>query len=276
MGKQDIDWLLLGRYALLITLATLIPIPILDRSIENFFRRRMVRAIASRHGATLPPAVVAKLADEPFGGCLGCLAAIVLWPVRKILRTVLVVWQAKALADTTSEVVHRGLMLEEAFGEGWLPADETTEVRTAMDRALHKVDTRPVERALMGTLRDQRDDLTAVVRDAVRVARQRAKGASPRAALADAADADGLGQDADQLSASIKASIQGVGLVPEVLYWFRAAMGAPPHVPAAIGGAVEVAEVLPADDAEAPPAIGTTAIAVVEDAVEVSDDPRDD
>ncbi len=270
MSKEEIDWLLLGRYATLITLATLIPIPIIDLRVENFFRRRMVRAIADRHGVELPPSAISKLGDRPSGGCLGCLGSILLWPFRKVLRTLLVVFQAKALADTTSEVVHRGLMLEEALTEGWIPSVENDHVRGAMEQALAKVDTRPVERALRGTLRDHRDDLTAVVREAVRVARSR-RAVRPREAVADAADADALGEGADEISAAMKASFQKAGLVPEVLYWFRSKMGAPPTLPMPLGGTIEVAEVLPPDE-DMTHTPTSTHLAVVENAVEVPDD----
>jgi hypothetical protein len=272
VAKEELDWLLIGRYALLITLATLIPIPLLDLSVENFFRRRMVKAIAGRHGVELPPAVTAELGNRPSGGCLGCFAAVVLWPFRKVLRTLLVVFQAKALADTTSEVVHRGLMLEEALDAGWVPEVEPAKIRSAMDRALLKVDTRPVERALRGTLRDHRDELTGVIRESVRIARER-HGGRPRDALADAADADRLGPGVDDLSAVMKASIQKAGLVPEVLYWFRAAMGAPPRLPEPVSGAIEAAEILPPDavDPEAPLRLSAGTPILVEDALEVAD-----
>ena len=65
MSKNEIDWLLVGRYAVLIALTGLIPVPLLDRSVENFLRRRLVRAQAAAHGLELDETAVATLAKRP-------------------------------------------------------------------------------------------------------------------------------------------------------------------------------------------------------------------
>lgn len=255
-----IDWLLVGRYALLASLCALIPVPFVDTWFENRLRRRLVRKVARRHGIELAPADLARLGDLPSGGCLGLLLSVVLWPVKKVLKTISVVFQVKGITDTVSEVVHRALLVEEAFERGWLPGD-AVRVRTAMDLALRHIDTRPIERALNGALRDGRHHLNRVIWESARIARARRLAAAD--AVADAAEAVGLGPDADTLAMNAALSVKG--LVPELVGWFRAEMGEPPRLEEGLPGPI-VPELLPADG----PAEPEKALpAPIEDAEEV-------
>jgi hypothetical protein len=251
--------LLIGRYALLVALCALIPLPILDGMVENYLRRRMARKIAERHGQELAPEALATLADAPSGGCLGCLMSIVWWPVKKLLKTLSIVFQVKGITDTLSEVVHRGLLLEEAFREGWLPGD-AGKVRLAMDKALASVDTRPRERTLNGSLRDVRHELNLTIWESVRITRARLT------ELADAADQDKLGPEANRASEVMVAAIHGYGLVPELIAWFRAEMGAPPALEARLPGPIEPEVLASETESDAVRALP----APVEDAVEVA------
>jgi hypothetical protein len=263
--------LLIARYALLVALCALIPLPIVDSMVENYLRRRMARKIAERHGQELAPDALSTLADAPSGGCVGCLFAILWWPVKKLLKTLSVVFQVKGITDTMSEVVHRGLLLEEAFRAGWLPGD-AAKVRLSMDKALASVDTRPLERAFNGSLRDVRHDLNRAIWESVRITRARLAsnpGLAGAEALADAADKDTLGPEASRASEVMVAAIQGYGLVPELVAWFRAEMGAPPEIEARLPGPIEpevMASEPTLDPARALPA-------PVEDAVEVAQVP---
>lgn len=264
---RPIDWLLLTRYAVLVALTELVPVPLLDRGLENVLRRRLVRALLARHGVTLDDAAIRMLADEPGGGCLGCLAAIVLWPIKKLLKSVVFVFQAKAMADKVSDVVHRSLLLEEALESGWLPGDAEN-VRAAMDRSLEKVDVRVVERAVLGTFRDRQNDWSRLIAETTRVARERARSRDEGGhALADAADRDDLGDAANELSSAMSAALQATGISAEVVQWFRAEMGAPPKLERRVAGAVEPTELLPGDaDGDVP----RLAPPPIEEAVEVA------
>jgi hypothetical protein len=234
--KKSIDWLLIGRYALLIALTALIPIPLLDRGIENYLRRRMVRSIARRYELELSDDDVVTLAHSPGRGCL---SSIVLWPIRKILKTVLFVWQVKSIADSASEVVHRALMLEEAMTVGWLPGDAQV-VRKAMDTSLEKVDTRLVERQIAGVFQDHTHELNRLIYQTTQLARADA--------LAAAVEADELGSGAAGLTVAMTAALRGTGTVPELIQWFRAEMGADPLDGKGVAGLLEAEEILPADE----------------------------
>jgi hypothetical protein len=243
VSTKTLDWLLIGRYALLIALTALIPVPLLDRGIENYLRRRMVRAIARRHELELSEADVATLAHVPTGGCFGCLWSVVLWPVRKILKTVLFVWQIKTIADAASEMVHRALMMEEALESGWIPGDAQG-VRKAMDRALFSVDTRLVERQIAGVFQDHTNDLNKLIYQTTAMARADV--------IAAAVEADELATGATGLTRAMTAALQSSGVVPELLQWFRAEMGADPLDGRGVAGLLEAEEILPADEVEEP------------------------
>lgn len=268
-----IDWALLGRYGVLVGLCDLVPVPFVDRWIANALRRRLVRKIAGRHGCELPPESLARLADAQGGGCVGCLVAVLAWPVKKVLKTLTIVFQVKGIADTSSEVMHRGLLLEEAFEAGWMPGDADA-VRAAMDRALASVDTRPVERALNGSLKDVRSDLNLAIWETVRIARGRIAGRASDA-VADAADAADLGPASGELSRAMAAALRTAGLVPELIAWFRAEMtGEPPKLEVRVGGPI-VPELVDGEPPAAPePAAGLPA--PIEDAVEVAPPRRGD
>jgi hypothetical protein len=221
-----------------------------------------VSLIADRHGVELDAAATALLGDAPGGGCWGMVKAVVLWPFRKVLKTVLFVFLLKGMADVISEVIHRSLLLEEALESGWLPG-EAERVRGAMDRALASVDTRVVERLILGTLRDARHELNGVIWETTRIARARMRD-RPADALADAAEADALGPGADRMSRAFSAALSAAGLVPELVQWFRAEMGQVPRLEARMPGPI-VPELLDAD----PVPVAQLPGPLVEDAVEV-------
>lgn len=215
---RDVDWLRIGRYALMTALTEFIPVPLLDGFVENVLRRRLVRRLAQDAGVGLSDDDVRILADAPSSGCLGLVRAVLIWPFKKLLRLVFFFLTAKTMADRASDVVHRSLMLQEALVRGWLPGD-ATRLRQGMDVALEKIDVRVVERALLGAFRDNRNELNRVVWEATRVARARKRGERADA-LADATEQDELGEEADSLGALLTDRLREAGVAEEALHWF--------------------------------------------------------
>lgn len=224
------SWTLLARYALLIALARLIPIPLVDGWVEMLLRRAMVRQVGAAHGLTLPDDAIATLADEPSAGCWGWLRFIACWPVKKLLKSVLWVWTAKGVIDAFSEQVHRGLMVHAACERGALPGDPAR-VRAAMERALAKADTRLVERALLGVFRDHADELNRVVWHATRIARAQARGERADAVVASAEGGE-LAAETEPVSGAMASALRATGVVAEVLHFFEAALAEGPSAPA--------------------------------------------
>lgn len=221
-GAPEVEWLLLSRYALMVSLCELIPVPLVDGIVANLLRRRLVGRLAREHGVTLDDEAIDVLGTAPGGGCLGCALGAVLWPFKKLLRTFFFVLMLKKMVDEFSDVVHRGLMLHEAFEQDWLPGD-AGRVRKAMDTAVSKIDIRLVERTLLGTFRDGRDALNQVVHDAT--SRLRAATADDRAReLAEQFEQDGLPDEGERMSRALAAALQGLGTAPEAITWFREEM----------------------------------------------------
>jgi len=148
----DPDPMLVGRYAALVAACDLIPLPLLDLWVENRVRRALVRAQAQRCDVVLDEPTVALLADRNSGGCWGFFMAVLWWPIKKVLKALTTVFMVKGAADVASEVVHRALLVDDALRMGELPA-RAREVRLAMDRAMDHIDTRWVERWLLGRYR---------------------------------------------------------------------------------------------------------------------------
>jgi hypothetical protein len=159
------DWLLVSRYALLVALCELIPIPVVDGWVANLLRRRLVHVQLAQHELSLPTADVRMLADAGAGGCLGVLTSIVLWPIKKLLRTVLFVLQLNRMVNVVSEVVHHALLVHEALEQGALPGDAVA-VRAAMNRALAKVDITVVDKAVFQGLALSRRTVWGALRSA--------------------------------------------------------------------------------------------------------------
>lgn len=221
------SWLRLGRYALLIALSPLIPIPFVDSHVETVLRRRLVRRMAEEQGVTIESPEIRVLADMPGSGCLGLLFSVLLWPIKKILRVVFFFLSAKAMADTFSEVVHRGLMLSEALDAGLLPGKEA-EVRAAMDGALERVDTRVLEVSLTTAFRESRSALGGVA-DAVRGF----VGSRPEreTALEEAVEG-GAVVELDDMATSLASVVQDRGPWTEIRHDFREGLGLNEETPA--------------------------------------------
>lgn len=222
------DWTVLVAIASLVSLTVWIPVPVLDLAVEGWLRRRMVLAGAKRRGLDLDPEAIKALADTPFGGCRGCLVMAVVWPIKKLFKSVLFFLNFKEMADLSADVIHRGLMLEEAFDRGWLPS-QPEKVRAAMDAALGQVHVRPIERLMWGPFAHQDPQWQGAIAKAAGRERDRAAaGAEPT-------------------STATGASTQFPGVLPEVLHAFRAQMGVAPETEQRVAGLIEP-EVVPPDE----------------------------
>ena len=219
---REVDWSVIGRYSVMIALTQLIPVPLLDGVVENALRRRLARRLASDAGVALSDDDLRILADAPAGGCLGMVKAVVLWPFKKVLKTLLFVFAAKSMADTASEVMHRSLMLHEALERGWLPGDVPL-LREGLDTSLKKIDVRLVERLLLGAFRDHRDELNRAVWEATKVAKAESRGHRAEA-LVEATEKNELMEAADSLGSVLTETLRRAGVVDEAVHWFVAEM----------------------------------------------------
>jgi len=166
--------------SLLGALCLLLPIPLVDDMLLARMRRRMVERVAARWQVTLSPAQLALLAGGGRRSLGRFLLKAAIYPVKELLRKVLYFLAIKDAVDTFSLLFHQGYLLHAALSRGALgngraadgasgrggPVDDAWVAATAaaVHGALAATDTRPLQRLLVGVLRNSRQLLRATVR----------------------------------------------------------------------------------------------------------------
>lgn len=213
-----LDLLLVSRYALLVSLTHLIPIPVVDALAASFLRARLTRLQLQAAGIATTGRDTTMLGGASAGGCLGLLWSVVVWPIKKLLRYLLWVLLVKAMIDTFSDVVARAVLVDEAIRCGALPGPAVP-IRAAMQRALRGVSTRPFERAVGLIFETTRGETWRWFRLARSAMRLRAR--------SERAGADVASTDRDPLAESLESVAQTLARavwIPEVHDQIRAAL----------------------------------------------------
>lgn len=138
--------------------STFVPLPLVDDWIASLSRRQLVRAALRRHGRTFVVRDVKPLYDVG-GSLLGLpwriAKGIILAPINKVLKKVLVVFAARDLALAMGKTIALGHILERELKLGAFRdsdtreqrRDQATRLRKALDAALKDVDVRLLTRA---------------------------------------------------------------------------------------------------------------------------------
>ena len=142
-------------------LAVLIPIPVVDFIVEEYFRRRMPRDIAARNGRTLHPGLVIRLnrrrADNQLLGCLLLPLRLVFYLFRNIFRTVLYALSVVDAADNLGYYWHRAFLINYAVRRGHLDDPATAATRHRRPAANpERTDHQPADAAGAGNSGHQR------------------------------------------------------------------------------------------------------------------------
>lgn len=151
---------ILIRYAVLVGLTPLIPVPLLDDIAQGYFERRMIEKLALARQMPLSTEQLDALASPPqtLGGRVwGCLTTLVLYPISKLLRKIFFFLEIKRALDLVAATYVRGHLLDRAFGRRVLApagAHAPGDVRAATERAISRVGTSPIGLALRGSFRD--------------------------------------------------------------------------------------------------------------------------
>jgi hypothetical protein len=155
-------------HAVLAGLTPLIPIPLIDDLIKNYFRRRMARNLAASHGFAMPSGVADELTQDYGGGCLwGCMTTAVIYPLKAIFRKIFFFLEWKRVVDLTSRIYHEGYLVDVALGEGWLQPESVyrpEEVGRAIHEVCRKTPLKPVEAAVRVAFRQSRRALMGSAR----------------------------------------------------------------------------------------------------------------
>lgn len=157
-------------HAVFVGLTPLIPIPLLDDMVKNYFQRRMVRSLVAAHRRELRPEDVSALTEERGSGCLrGCLGQAFIFPLKIIFRKIFFFLEWKRAVDLTSHTYHQGYLLDYALREGWMPgqsphAKSAAEICTAIDEVCRAAPIKPVETAIKVSFRQSKSMLLAGAR----------------------------------------------------------------------------------------------------------------
>ena len=127
--------------ATLAGLSVLFPIPLLDWLLEEYFRRRMPRAIARYRRQTLPAAVVEHL-NGPRRGCLvTTLRLLIRIPIellKRLVKKLFYILTVKEAADQLSYYWQRAFLLNYMLAAGHLATVEAAaQAQQAMEEVLN-------------------------------------------------------------------------------------------------------------------------------------------
>ncbi len=225
---MPVDWLLLSRYALLVGLCELIPVPLLDGFVASRLRRRLVRIQLREREVEVSGRDLRLLAEPPGGGCLGLVWSVLIWPFQRLLRTVLFVLMINRIVNTVSEVVHRSLLVHEALEAGAVPGDAAA-VRAAMQRALEQVDTTVVDRAVFAVLSESRATLWRLFRAVWRRTRAetRAEMRDERSVQPAPEEPQPLPAWPEEMSEALAEAVRAPGVRKELIEAFRSELAKP-------------------------------------------------
>jgi hypothetical protein len=135
-----------AQYALFAGLCAFVPVPLLDGWLERRATRAMLIALAEGRGQPLEPAVLDVLVEDRSSLLLGCLAVVVVWPIKKLFRTILYFLTIKDVIDGVALASLRAAMVDAAFHR--LPGD-VKGVRDVMDATLGRWQWSPVSRVFL-------------------------------------------------------------------------------------------------------------------------------
>ncbi|MFO7663018.1 MAG: hypothetical protein R6X18_10550 [Chloroflexota bacterium] len=173
----EFDWLVYAD-ATFAGLSTLLPIPVVESVLEEFFRRRMPSRIARRRGRTLSRAVIRELNRKRSGGFLrGCL----LWPIEQIIRflrnlyrTVVYVLSVVEATDKLSHYWHRAFLLDYMVMHGHLDNLERAKIAAeAMREVLATTETSPTTNLAREVIEFAGHHMRGLVRSIIRFIRRK-------------------------------------------------------------------------------------------------------
>ena len=114
----------LVQYSVLAGLCPLIPLPFIDDLVQRFVTRRMVTQMFTDHGLAPTDKQIGPLIRNRMGCSMGCVLAIVLYPIKKIFKKILFVFAIGSSINVSSVWFHRGYLIAAALRDGQI--NETT------------------------------------------------------------------------------------------------------------------------------------------------------
>lgn len=147
---------LVARNAVGVGLAALIPLPWVDEWARRRLNRASFRAAAQDAGVALSAQTIDRLVRDQGSLLWGLFVAVLIWPIKKLFRTIFYFLTIKDVLDWTTEAAIRAEMIHMAAVSGALP-ERVDEVRRHMDEVLERHRYSPVTRWLFGGARPALD-----------------------------------------------------------------------------------------------------------------------
>jgi len=124
-------------------LCLMVPVPFLDEWLAMRVRKHMVGAVARLHGRQYDAVDLAPLYRGPEKGCigmgLGIAIALVMKPIKKLLRTIFFVFAIRTAANTVAETLLLGRAVDRHLKRGEFPDASTPKARLREARAMQVV-----------------------------------------------------------------------------------------------------------------------------------------
>lgn len=146
-------WVMLSACALFV------PVPFLD---DYMARRALRRALKydAPDATPLDDATLDILTDDRASMLMGCLKMILIWPMKKLFRTVFWFLTVKDVLDRVAYGAQVLSMVRLARGQGWLP-ERARGVRDGMEVTFGKHRWSPVMRVILRDLRPELEGAAA-------------------------------------------------------------------------------------------------------------------
>ena len=152
----------ISHHALLAGLCQFIPIPFADDAVELRVRRAMVKKLLDNRGVAYPHRQVEALWEGPPSSLAakagGFAKSLLLKPLKKVLRTVLLFLTVRRAILTAAEVLLLGHTVDRLVADGRLgdaaPAAERTANAIAAERAVREVIASPERRGIVKLVRE--------------------------------------------------------------------------------------------------------------------------
>lgn len=135
-----------AHLALLAGLAALVPIPLLDGWLARRAHRAIYAHVGSSRGRALDDSTLDALSNDRSSLVAGCLSLVLLWPLKKLFRTVFYFLTIKDVIDWAAEASVRAAMVHAALPH--LPHD-AERVRGTMEATLGRWHLSPLTRTVM-------------------------------------------------------------------------------------------------------------------------------
>ena len=143
-------------YSVMAGLCPLIPVPFVDDIVLGTVRKRFIRGLFRDAGRSISDDQLDVLCREESGCVLGCLAAVVVYPIKKIFRKVFFFLSIKDCVDVASKMFHTGYLLQKAVESEHLSASALGDVtgagmepvKRAIDATLGEIDARPINQVI--------------------------------------------------------------------------------------------------------------------------------